>query len=490
MRTVAYVRELPSAGPDAAGQRRAFLDHCAACGLEPGEVFAEAAPQSGPDPAPAFLRMVDAIDPATAEPSTVVIERLAVLGHTARDQLERYYQLRALPVPLHIATLRADCGREGNALEGTLIGAWERRGSTERRRERVREGMRRAALRGEVLGRAPFGYRVLDHHLAPEAGEAAAVSEMFRLAVEEDLGVRLITRRLNDHGFRTRRGRPWGMVSVRNVLRNPVYTGTSRRLGVMVPNAHPAIVPGSRFREAQQRLDARRTTTVGGPGTRAGRRRQYLLAGLVSCGVCGRRMTGDRGGSGSHGTSEAPSGAGREQARPDGRYRCGSSADACTEWGAGQLEAEVFRQFAGHASAPASLGAATPGTLTGVPEDGPAGVHRLVARRTAHRRELDRLLERRSSGELTPQQFRERATSVAVEDLRAERALHAAQARAAGGSADGDNGTGPSGIGPDGATAPAERWQALPLAERRRLLRATVRAIVVTDREVRVEFAP
>src|SRR5690606_12437924 len=110
------------------------------------------------------------------------------------------------------------------------------------------------------------GYRVAERHLRVEPEEAKVVREIFRRYLDEGEGVRVIARHLNEAGIRTRRGGAWSMVSVRGVLRNPVYIGTYSRLGVVVGTEHEAIVTRGRFYAAQDLLADRRTS--GGPQQR------------------------------------------------------------------------------------------------------------------------------------------------------------------------------------------------------------------------------
>jgi site-specific DNA recombinase len=151
----------------------------------------------------------------------------------------------------------------------------------------VRAAMRRKAVKGEALGRPPFGYRVgLRHRLEPVPDEAALVRYIYRLYTQEGLGIRLIARRLNEEGYRTRRDGAWSMVTIRDILRNRSYLGTYSRFGVRVPGSHPALIAPEDFRRAQDRMAARRT--AGGPRNVS----PYLLAGLAHCGYCGNRMIG------------------------------------------------------------------------------------------------------------------------------------------------------------------------------------------------------
>ena len=101
--------------------------------------------------------------------------------------------------------------------------------------DRVRAAMRRKAVKGEVLGRPPYGYKVGSARrleLVPE--EAVVVRYIFRLYLQEDMGIRLIARRLNEEGLKTRRGGNWSMVSIRDILRNRAYLGTYSRFDVHV----------------------------------------------------------------------------------------------------------------------------------------------------------------------------------------------------------------------------------------------------------------
>src|SRR5262249_4136515 len=193
MQAVCYLRALPAASLE--DQQRAFLNYCERSALEVGPIYTEHAAGAS---APEFRRMLRELGGERRGFATVVVATLGVLGPTVRDQARRYLQLEALALPLRIA--------DGAEPDAALLAAWEQRDARERRRDQVREGMRDRALRGEVLGRAPYGYRVVDRHLRVEPEEAKVVREIFRRYLDEDEGVRVIARRLNEAGIRTRRG--------------------------------------------------------------------------------------------------------------------------------------------------------------------------------------------------------------------------------------------------------------------------------------------
>ena len=155
------------------------------------------------------------------------------------------------------------------------------------RRMRIREAMESKALRGEGLGRPAYGYRIgSDGKLEEVSEEAEVVRLMFRLYVEEGLGVRSIARYLNDGEYRTRRGRNWSVVTLWGILRNRVYIGTYNRFGLRMPGNHPPLVLPETFRRVQDLMQSR------SPWRRGADAQPYILSGLAYCVQCGNRMGG------------------------------------------------------------------------------------------------------------------------------------------------------------------------------------------------------
>ena len=209
-----------------------------------------------------------------------------------------------------------------------------------RTRVRVRTAMAAQTLeQGRYLGgRPPYGYRLADagphpnkahaawgrraHRLEPDPVTAPVVTWMFgqRLAGHSAAG---ITRALNDAGVpcpsaadpgrnRHRTGSGWTLRTVAAILANPRYTGrqvwnrqpseavladpANTELGhkqvqrwnlpegwvISKHPAHTALVSEADF------IAAQKTTAPRGPAGPAARR--YLLAGLIACGRCGRRL--------------------------------------------------------------------------------------------------------------------------------------------------------------------------------------------------------
>jgi hypothetical protein len=151
--------------------------------------------------------------------------------------------------------------------------------------------MRELARKTYVLGRVPFGYSVRNRNLFVDLDESAVVQMIFRLYLEENLGLRKITRHLNDSGITTRRGNNWAVSSVRSILQNEVYTGTYHRAGTVVPSSHAAIVSVEQFRSANEKMTGRRREIETQRSPRQ-TRHDYLFSGLIRCSECGSKMIG------------------------------------------------------------------------------------------------------------------------------------------------------------------------------------------------------
>ena len=240
---------------------------------------------------------------------------------------------------------RVDFASEHDEQTMTVLGLSSKREIT-RTSIRVRTAMAvQVREQGRYLGgRPPYGYRLADagphpnkahaawgrraHRLEPDPHTAHVVQWIFaqRLAGHS---VARIARALNEAGILCpsaadpdrnphRSGAAWTLGAVTSVLRNPRYTGrqvwnrqrTDKDLAdpgdlslghksvqrwnlpdgwvISRTPAHPALVSEADFIAVQDVNSAR------GPSPRsdlvAPQRRRYLLAGLLACAACGRRM--------------------------------------------------------------------------------------------------------------------------------------------------------------------------------------------------------
>jgi hypothetical protein len=104
------------------------------------------------------------------------------------------------------------------------------------------------------------------------------VKYVYHLYLKERLGTMKIPFRLNEEGYRTRRGYHWTFSPVYTILTHPGYKGTHRN-GIRMPR----IVDEATWEAAQQkRLKVRHIR---------GNPRNWLLQGLCICGECGHVLS-------------------------------------------------------------------------------------------------------------------------------------------------------------------------------------------------------
>ena len=260
-------------------QEASFVLFCDREGFEAADIFAEA--DHSEDGAVSYSQMLRYLR-ENREISVVVVSSVDVLSN-GRDNLAiSLLELEELGATVHLA--------DGRAVDpfSVLTGSWPK--SVEQStvmRERIKAAMRNRAIRGEGLGKPPYGYHIgPSRKLEIVQDEAEVVRLIYSLYTQRDLGIRLIVRHLNENKIPTRKGRNWSMVTIRDILRNRAYLGTYTRFGLRVPGSHPAVITPDMFRWAQAELEQRR------PSRKDVQAEPFLLSGMVYCGYCGNRMVG------------------------------------------------------------------------------------------------------------------------------------------------------------------------------------------------------
>ena len=132
-------------------------------------------------------------------------------------------------------------------------------------------------------GYAPIGYNYMDGKLVINPYEAEQVRKIYEwyIAGESLIG---IADRLLEAGYTNRYGSWSSWSGVRNVLSNATYTGQLHFGGIIVENAHEAIISKEQFKMAQI-IHAKRRDKYGTTAFQS----KYLLTGMLFCGYCGAR---------------------------------------------------------------------------------------------------------------------------------------------------------------------------------------------------------
>jgi hypothetical protein len=167
------------------------------------------------------------------------------------------------------------------------IAQWRALRSQDKLSDRALDALRNKAMRGFGLGKTPYGYTIGESgrlEIVPD--EARVVERIYSMYLDQAMGLRLISRSLNEAEVPTRRGGRWSVVTVRDILRNRCYTGTYIRFGVRVPGSHAPIITPEAFRAAQKKRE-----NAGG-GRPPGRESVFSLSGLTYCSACDGHMIG------------------------------------------------------------------------------------------------------------------------------------------------------------------------------------------------------
>ncbi len=234
----------------------------------------------------------------------VYVYRVDRLARTALDILRTHQCLDEAKVALKSMTEGFDTSTPSGKFFMTTLG-----GIAEIERETIAERMRLGKDRALREGRwpggpAPYGYKLNSGRLVVDGEKARAVSSIFSLYVQGGMSTAAIADYLNATGVPSPgaaraggcQGKKWHGGRVWGILSNPAYRGVfvfrRRGEGEQVNLVCPPIVTGEQWEEARavrlkNSLDARKNS-----------KKEYLLKGLIRCGLCGRLYCGDGSGSG------------------------------------------------------------------------------------------------------------------------------------------------------------------------------------------------
>ncbi|MFD2831057.1 recombinase family protein [Corticicoccus populi] len=168
--------------------------------------------------------------------------------------------------------------------------------------DNVKLGQAQRAMDGLTNGVTVLGYNQAESSRDPmtvNQYEAAIVKQIFDM-YEKGQGHRAIANHLNHCGYRTKKGKPFGLCSVKYILKNPIYAGkirfnnyvdwnTKRRKGkndnpILVDGQHESIITEKQWDTVQEMMQKRSfRPKVIGDGSN-------LLTGILRCPQCGSAM--------------------------------------------------------------------------------------------------------------------------------------------------------------------------------------------------------
>lgn len=193
----------------------------------------------------------------------------------------------------------------------TYIKYWQAEGESLKTSFRVSDVIGTMVKNGQFRGGGTaYGYKMVNNGrnnykgkpvldlTIDEENEAPVVRIIFKVIREQNFGFRRTAQYLNDKGYRTRSGGLWTATQIRQIVNNPLYkgyyilkekTGVHAREEIISPYMPQyVIIPEEEWNETHEVISKRSTRQKGIKNSNHG---AMLLAGLLFCGYCERKMT-------------------------------------------------------------------------------------------------------------------------------------------------------------------------------------------------------
>lgn len=288
-------------------QVRACEEYARRKGYAVVKVYTDEARSATTDDRPGFLQMIEDVKTGRVGADLLLIHKLDRFARNRYDSAVYRKVLTNAGVRLVAVDQPLDDSPESVLLESLLEGLAEYYSKNLARE--VMKGMKENAYQARFNGGwVPLGYDVVDGRYVINEREARVVRLIFSMFLQGH-GYGKILDKLNELGYRTKRGRPFGKNSLYEILRNPKYAGqyvfnrALRRLNgkrnwhrkkeesevIALSGAVPAIVTEEDFKKVQEIMDKRKKTT----GPRQKGEEIYFLTGKAVCGECGAAMVGN-----------------------------------------------------------------------------------------------------------------------------------------------------------------------------------------------------
>lgn len=327
-------------------QFRAIEDYCNRNDITLIHKYKDEGISGTSDERPEFQSMIDASD--THAFDFVVVHKLDRFSRSKYDSAIYKRRLKENGVRVLSVLENLDDSPESLILESVLEGMSEYY-SRNLSRE-VKKGMAENAYKGKFNGGTPpLGLDINnDGDYVINEWEARAIKIIFEMYASGHSYVSII-KKLNDDGYKTKKGRPFGKNSIYEILRNEKYIGNyvyrrenydgfgkkrnshavrDREDMIILEGKIPPIISKELWETVQMRREENKY--IGG-GFKA--KRTYILSGILVCGCCDEKMSGCMRRS--------------SNGRKHYYYRCTSNTrtEYCSSVNADKIEAAVKERF-------------------------------------------------------------------------------------------------------------------------------------------------
>lgn len=290
-------------------QLRAIEEYCNRQKIIIVATFCDRAKSATTDDRPEFLKMIS--DSKERKFDYVIVHKLDRFARNRYDSAYYKRELRKNGVTLRSVLEQMDDSPESIILESVLEGMSEYYSKNLARE--VRKGMKENALKCMSTGGIPpLGFKInpQTRKFEIEENEAKAVKLIFE-SVVDGVGYSEIIHELNNRGYKTKAGKPFGKNSIHEILRNEKYRGvyifnrsaekdySGKRNNhqskneddiIRIEDGMPRIIDDKTFEAVTKIITSRAKLRDANPAAKE----DYILAGKILCGECGAAYTGNR----------------------------------------------------------------------------------------------------------------------------------------------------------------------------------------------------
>lgn len=267
-------------------QQKAIHEYAASKGFHILEEFIdiETAKKSGRTN---FTRMLAYVRKRHVNPPVVLVEKTDRLYRNLKD----WVIVDEMKTEIHLVKENVVISEDSRSSEKFMHGikVLMAKNYVDNLSEEVKKGMDMKAEEGHWPSRAPFGYlnrRDGDKSfIVPDPERALMVRNLFELYDKGGHSILDLAAYARGAGLTGRLGGRLIAGQLHIILRNPIYSGEFRYGGKLYRSKDPVLVDRDLWQRVQDRLD-------GHPDTRPGPR-NLLYQGLMTCGHCGAKITGE-----------------------------------------------------------------------------------------------------------------------------------------------------------------------------------------------------
>ena len=286
-------------------QQRAAEDYCRKHGYIITKIYIDKAKSATTDKRPEFQKMIR--DSEHKDFEIVLVHKLDRFARDKYDSALYKKKLKNNGVKVISITENLDDSPESIILESVIEGMAEYYSKNLARE--VMKGLTENAYNCKHTGGSPpLGYDIDDNKkYIINKKEAEAVKLIFQMYLEDYTSGNMI-KKLNDLGFRTKKGSHWTKNSLTSIIRNEKYTGVyiynrsvkknsnGKRNNhknkdnsdiIRIEGGIPQIIEKELFEKVQEKIKARKNSSIVTTKT------MYLLSGIVKC-SCGSSMHGNK----------------------------------------------------------------------------------------------------------------------------------------------------------------------------------------------------